>query len=59
MIQLEQLSESSLPEDAVQSHSPVLETKGNADLNGSKDHFIEHEDDTCYVAKVRLLNLSA
>ncbi|XP_021768380.1 SH3 domain-containing protein 2-like isoform X1 [Chenopodium quinoa] len=41
IIQLEQLCESSLPEDATESHS-----------NGSKEHYIEQEDDACYVAKV-------
>ncbi|KMT11520.1 hypothetical protein BVRB_5g108390 [Beta vulgaris subsp. vulgaris] len=39
MIQLEQLSQSSLPE-------------GITDSNGSKEHCIEYEDSACYVAKV-------
>ncbi|KAL2901060.1 SH3 domain-containing protein 2 [Bienertia sinuspersici] len=51
MLRLEQLSESELPEDAMQNHSHGLETEGNGDSVRSKGRCTEHEDSACYVAK--------
>ncbi|KNA23718.1 hypothetical protein SOVF_022580 [Spinacia oleracea] len=51
MIQLEQLSESLFQDDVTQSNSHI-KTEEHIDSNGIKEHYIEHEDGACYVAKV-------